>query len=191
MASKLQITCINKSDRQNPHERITHIGGKNADGTTWKLSLADAIKGIEDGKWSFYVSQNGQAVNVIIAKSRYGHKYLKTAADGEQPNNLLSLPECNWIANLYRTINHPLKWSGLPDYEIRDGKLFRTLNHPMGWSGLPDYEIRGDEKVYRTLHHPLGWGGLPDYEFRTQGKLYRTISHPDGWGGLPDYEIRG
>ena len=28
------------------------------------------------------------------AFSRFGHKYLKTMADGEHPNNLLSLPEC-------------------------------------------------------------------------------------------------
>jgi hypothetical protein len=32
--------------------------------------------------------------DVIVAISRYGHKYLKTVADGEQPNNLLSLYEC-------------------------------------------------------------------------------------------------
>jgi hypothetical protein len=31
---------------------------------------------------------------VIVGTSRYGHKYLKTEADGEQPDNLLSLPEC-------------------------------------------------------------------------------------------------
>ena len=29
---------------------------------------------------------------VTVAISRYGHKYLKTLADGEEPNNLLSLP---------------------------------------------------------------------------------------------------
>jgi hypothetical protein len=28
------------------------------------------------------------------AFSRFGNKYLKTEADGEQENNLLSLPEC-------------------------------------------------------------------------------------------------
>jgi len=33
-------------------------------------------------------------VNVVIATSRYGNKYLKATADGDQPNNLLSLPEC-------------------------------------------------------------------------------------------------
>jgi hypothetical protein len=31
---------------------------------------------------------------VVVAVSRYGNKYIKTTADGEQPDNLLSLPEC-------------------------------------------------------------------------------------------------
>ncbi|MGO7416641.1 DUF3892 domain-containing protein [Rhizobium ruizarguesonis] len=30
----------------------------------------------------------------MFAKSAAGNKYLKTTADGDQPNNLLSLPEC-------------------------------------------------------------------------------------------------
>ncbi|MGB2781434.1 MAG: DUF3892 domain-containing protein [Phycisphaerae bacterium] len=94
MASEHEVLCINKSDRDNPHERITHIGGKNANGTRWQLSQQDAIQGIEEGKWTFYVTKNGKTVRVIVAVSRYGHKYLKTEADGEQPNNLLSLPEC-------------------------------------------------------------------------------------------------
>ena len=94
MATKHEVKCINKTDRPNPHERIRAIGGVNSDGTNWKLSQQDAIRGIEDGKWSFYVSVRGQIVNVIIGISRYGNKYLKTEADGEQPNNLLSLYEC-------------------------------------------------------------------------------------------------
>ena len=94
MASIHQILCVRKSDRQNPHERITHIGGKNGDGKSWLLTQAEAITGIENGKWEFYVSRGGSTVNVIVSTSRFGNKYLKTVNDGEQPNNLLSLPEC-------------------------------------------------------------------------------------------------
>jgi len=94
MTVRHEVKCINKTDRPNPHERIRAIGGVNHDGTNWKLDQQEAIQGIEGGKWSFYVSVRGQITNVIVAISRYGNKYLKTEADGEQPNNLLSLYEC-------------------------------------------------------------------------------------------------
>ena len=94
MAASVQISCINKSDRTDPGERIVNVGGVNADSTRWKLSLDQAIDGVERGEWQFYVSVNGSSTWVIVATSRSGRKYLKTQADGEQPNNLLSLPEC-------------------------------------------------------------------------------------------------
>ncbi len=94
MATRVEIKCINKSDRMNAHERILNIGGINPDGSRWKISQANAIEYIEEGKFSFYVNRGGNSVDVIVAKSQYGHKYIKTSADGEQPNNLLSLPEC-------------------------------------------------------------------------------------------------
>lgn len=94
MSNRHEILCINKSDRMNPHERITHIGGRNGDGTAWKLTQQEAIDGIESSKWSFFINRGGRTVNVIVSSSKYGHKYLKTENDGEQPDNLLSLSEC-------------------------------------------------------------------------------------------------
>lgn len=94
MADNIQIKCINKTDRTSAHERIKSIGGVNSNGTRWKLSLEQAIKDIEAGKYRFYVSVSGTSVWVIVAVSAAGNKYLKTENDGEQPNNLLSLPEC-------------------------------------------------------------------------------------------------
>lgn len=94
MADNIEIKCINKSDRQNAHERIKSVGGVNPNGARWKLTLDEAIAGIESEKWRFFVNVRGARVWVVIAKSAAGHKYLKTENDGEQPNNLLSLPEC-------------------------------------------------------------------------------------------------
>lgn len=94
MANQIRVECIKKTSRTDPHERISNIGGTNPDGTRWKLAEADAIAGIEGGKWTFYVERpQGDRVAVVIA-TRLGRRYLKTTADGEQPNNLLALPEC-------------------------------------------------------------------------------------------------
>ena len=93
MATTVQVSCINKRQHQNPHERITHIGGMNADGTRWKMTEPDAIVATETQRFSFYVSLAGKGVWVVVAVHE-GRKYLKTEADGYAPNNLLSLREC-------------------------------------------------------------------------------------------------
>ena len=93
MATRVEIRCINKSDSFNPHERIVNVGGVNTDGTHWKLSQTEAIHYIIQDTYLFYVRQGGKLDYVVIA-SQSGWKYLKTTADGEQPDNLLSLPEC-------------------------------------------------------------------------------------------------
>lgn len=88
-----QIKCINKSDRYNPHERIKNVGGFTD--RPWKLTQEEAIDHIENKGWQFWVACPGHdSVWVVVAVSRFGNKYLKTTADKDEPNNLLSLPEC-------------------------------------------------------------------------------------------------
>lgn len=87
------VRCINKADRHDPTERIRAIGGVNPDGGRWNLSLDEAIRGIETGRYAFVVDRPAGRVRVVVA-TRNGRKYLKTEADGAEPNNLLSLPEC-------------------------------------------------------------------------------------------------
>lgn len=92
MPQVLQIKCINKTDRYNPHERIQNVGGIEG-GQRWKMTEQQAIAGIESQQFAFFVEVSGSRVAVIVAHHN-GNKYLKTTADGEHPNNLLSLPEC-------------------------------------------------------------------------------------------------
>jgi len=93
MTIRAEIKCINKTDRQSAHERIRNVGGVNPNGERWRLTQPDAIAGIENGTYSFWTNGGGKPVDVIVA-THNGNKYLKTRNDGDQPNNLLSLPEC-------------------------------------------------------------------------------------------------
>ena len=93
MATRVQIRCINKSDHADPRDRILNVGGINADGTRWKLSQTEAIHYIVNDTYLFYVKRGGDITYVVVA-NQSGWKYLKTATDGDQPDHLLSLPEC-------------------------------------------------------------------------------------------------
>lgn len=92
MAQKVEVSCIDKRDRQNPHERIQAIGGVHG-GQRWKMSEESAIQSIKAGKYDFYVTRGGRTVDVIIA-THSGREYLKTENDGYSPDNLLSLDAC-------------------------------------------------------------------------------------------------
>jgi len=83
-----QVTCINKREHYNPHERIQAIGGSG-----WKHFEDDAIRRIETGTDSYTVTRGSRTVHVVVAV-HLGRKYLKTEADGYSADNLLALPEC-------------------------------------------------------------------------------------------------
>jgi hypothetical protein len=92
MSFPVEIQCISKSPRMDPHQRISNVGGV-SNGKRWNLSLDKAIAGIEAGEWTFWTKGGGRTVDVIIAKHN-GNKYLKTVADDVHPDNLLALPDC-------------------------------------------------------------------------------------------------
>lgn len=89
----LQIDCINKTNRQDPYDRIHSVGGESSTGGRWKKSQSTVISEIEGKVNTFYTRVNGARADVIVAVHN-GHKYIKTEGDGLHPNNLLSLPEC-------------------------------------------------------------------------------------------------
>jgi hypothetical protein len=93
MATRHQVTCINKIPRMDRHRAITHIGGVNPDGRTWTLTQQEAIDDIEYKRREFYVQVGTHIANVIVS-THNGHKYLRTHSDSVIVDNLLSLPEC-------------------------------------------------------------------------------------------------
>ena len=78
----------------NHDRRIRSFGGINPDGARWTIGEAALIAGIEEGRWRFYVARNGADLELIVATSKYGNKYIKTAEDPLHPETLLALPEC-------------------------------------------------------------------------------------------------
>lgn len=92
MAKRAEITCVAQNGRHSTYERITHIGG--GKDKPWKLTIKEAIKLIDSGKWQFFVMQDGVAVKVEALNSRTGSRYLKTANDRYEPHEMLALPDC-------------------------------------------------------------------------------------------------
>ncbi len=92
-----QVTCINKPHRNSPHEHITHIGG-GIGVNRWKLTRDEAIDHIARKVNSFYVVDPripSKVAYVGVVRPAYGHPYLRTYADGDWNDNLLSLNECS------------------------------------------------------------------------------------------------
>ena len=87
----LQVTCINKQPRQNPHEGITHLGGPG--GAGWWSTRQQVVDAINRREHTFYTHVNGNRANVGVVEGPNG-PYVRTYADGVWNDNLLALPEC-------------------------------------------------------------------------------------------------
>ena len=72
-----EVKCVNKLDRLNAWERITHLGGINPNGSRWKMTQQETIVAIENNTYGeFYVDRpRGDRVKLVVAVSRFGNKY--------------------------------------------------------------------------------------------------------------------
>jgi Protein of unknown function (DUF3892) len=94
--SDYRIDCVNKPDRNSPHERITHVGGPKPDGSGhWKDTASNVVGFIESGQHRFYTKEENASAWVGVRTNSAGNKYLQTHADGVWKDNLLALRECN------------------------------------------------------------------------------------------------
>ena len=95
MAYRLQVSCIVPSNGTGSSLFLEAIGGETKDGSWWLVSQPEAIKGIENARWSFYVfDDSGAERDLVVAKNDDGKRYLKVEGDGERPEQLLKLKGC-------------------------------------------------------------------------------------------------
>lgn len=87
----VQVSCVNKQPRQNPYEGITHLGGTGGGG--WRWTRQQVINSINAKTNTFHTLVNGDRSDIGVVNGPNG-PYLRTYADGEWNNNLLSLTEC-------------------------------------------------------------------------------------------------
>lgn len=89
-----QVTCIIKPHLESSHEHITHIGNRSAN---WIWERERVIESIDNKTNTFYVidPNNGRKAYVGVVRSAGRLPYLRTHADGQWDNNLLSLNQCS------------------------------------------------------------------------------------------------
>lgn len=91
--NQYEVNCVQKPNRNSPHEHITHIGHA---GGKWRMTTEAAIARIDAGRDAFYTLDTVTKTRVYIGVVREAGKapYLRTHADGKWNNNLLAQQEC-------------------------------------------------------------------------------------------------
>jgi Protein of unknown function (DUF3892) len=89
----VQVTCIDKPQPLSPHEHITHLGNPRAG---WKWTREDVIRSIEAKTNTFFVVDpyTGKRSDVGVIRPPGRGPYVRTHADGDWNDNLLSLVQC-------------------------------------------------------------------------------------------------
>ncbi|MEA2672953.1 MAG: hypothetical protein QOI92_145 [Chloroflexota bacterium] len=91
----IRVDCVIRRDHPSADHRVLAIGGRSRDGHPWRLSEEAAIAAIDNERAMFYVEwPQGHRLNVVVEQG-LGRRYLKTEVDGELPDRLLALPDCD------------------------------------------------------------------------------------------------
>ena len=83
MAILLKVKWVDRSDRPDPYQRISHIGGDSRE-FQWKHTHAQAIQSIEHGLFAYYVEKDAIVLKLEVGLAPNGCKFLKTQIDGNQ-----------------------------------------------------------------------------------------------------------
>jgi len=93
---RLEVTHILEAESDVAYRAIVAVGGIMPEGARWLVSQADAVRGVEEGRWSFYVrGRGGRKIALVVACADDGTRYLKGPKDPVAPVTLLLLPKFN------------------------------------------------------------------------------------------------
>jgi hypothetical protein len=81
------VTCITETEHPTPYRQISHIGG-----TGWRFTQEQAVQGILNEQYVFYILERGKAIVLTIGLYK-DIAYLTTAIKSHQ-DHLLHLPKC-------------------------------------------------------------------------------------------------
>jgi Protein of unknown function (DUF3892) len=89
----VQVTCITKPNAQSAHEHITELGNPRAG---WKWTRERVIASIDAKTNTFFVldPRTGQRANIGVVRQPGRAPFVRTYADGNWNDNLLSLDQC-------------------------------------------------------------------------------------------------
>jgi len=89
----VKVTCIDKPHPLSPHEHITHLGNPRVG---WKWTREEVIRSIDAGTNTFFVIDpyTGKRSDVGVVRPAGRPPYVRTHADGDWNDNLLSLSQC-------------------------------------------------------------------------------------------------
>jgi hypothetical protein len=89
----VRVTCITKPHPQSPHEHITHLGNPQVG---WKWTREEVIQSIDAKTNTFFVVDpyTGKRSDVGVVRPAGRAAYVRTHADGDWNDNLLSLNQC-------------------------------------------------------------------------------------------------